>query len=51
MRKNLVCVKDGTVQLKPEGGSSLLSRVIPNILTYYQKYSSNIMTPNTVPLE
>ena len=38
MRKNLVYVKDGTVQLKPECGNSLLSRVLPNILTYYQKY-------------
>ena len=38
MRNNLVFVKDGTVQLKPKCGSSLLSRVIPNILTYYQKY-------------
>ena len=31
MRKNLVYVKDGTVQLKPECGSSLLFRVIPYI--------------------
>ena len=31
MRKNLVFVKDGTVQLKPKCGSSLLSRVIPYI--------------------
>ena len=38
MRKNLVFVKDGTVQLKPKCGSNLRSRVIPNILTYYQKY-------------
>ena len=47
MRKNLVCVKDGTVQLKPKCGSNLLSRVIPSILTYYQKYWSSIITPNT----
>ena len=38
MRKNLVFVKDGTVQLKPKCGSSLLSRVIPNISIYHQKY-------------
>ena len=38
MRNNLVFVKDGTVQLKPKCGSNLRSRVIPNILTYYQKY-------------
>ena len=31
-------VKDGTAQLKPKCGSSLLSRVILSILTYYQKY-------------
>ena len=29
MRKFLVFVKDGTVQLKPKCGNSLLSRVIP----------------------
>ena len=38
MRKNLVFVKDGTVQLEPKCGSSLLSRAIPNILAYYHKY-------------
>ena len=31
-------VKDGTAQLKPKCGSSLLSRIILSILTYYQKY-------------
>ena len=31
MRKNLVFVKDGTVQLKPKCGSSLLSWVISYI--------------------
>ena len=51
MRNNLVYVKGGTVQLKPKCGSSLLSRVIPNISTYYQKYWSSIITPNTVPLK
>ena len=43
MRKNLVFVKDGTVQLKPKCGSSLLSRVIPNISVYYQKYWNSII--------
>ena len=51
MRKNLVFVKDGTVQLKPKCGSSFLSRVIPNISIYYQKYGASIITPNTVPLK
>ena len=36
-------VKDGTVQLKAKCGSNLLSRVIPKILTYYQKYWSSII--------
>ena len=31
MRKNLVFVKDGTVQLEPKCGSSSLPRVIPHI--------------------
>ena len=31
MSKNLVFVKDGTAQLKPKCGSSLLSRVLPYI--------------------
>ena len=53
MRKNLVFVKDGTVQLKPRCGSSLLSRVIPmylnilpEILSQYNntKHSSIKMT-------
>ena len=51
MRKNLVFVKDGTVQLKPRCGRNLLSGVMPNILTYYQKYWASIITPNTVPLK
>ena len=44
--KSSVCVKGGTVQLKPKCGSSLLSMVIPNISTYYQKYWSSIILPN-----
>ena len=47
---NLVFVKV-TVELKPECGSSSLSRVIPYIWTYYQKYWNSIITPNTVPLK
>ena len=47
MRKNLVYVKDGTVQLKLKCESSLLSRVTPKILEQYNnaKHSSIKMTP------
>ena len=38
-------------RIKTKIGNSLLSRVIPNILTYYQKYWSSIITLNKVPLK
>ena len=44
-----VFVEDGTAPSKPKCGRNLLSRVIPNISVYYQKYLSSIITPNTVP--
>ena len=49
--ENLLYVKDGNEQLKSKCGSSLLSRVIQYNWTYYQKYWSSIITPNTVPLK
>ena len=51
MRKNLMFVKDGSVQSKPRCGSSSLSKATPNISVYYQKYWSSIIILSTVPLK
>ena len=37
--------------IKTKMWKQFLSKVIPNISTYYQRYWSSTITPNTVPLK
>ena len=46
-----VCERWKSVPSKSRCGRNLLSRVIPNVSVYYQKYWSSIITPNIVPLK